>query len=329
MVSDFYRNFWRPASAAISDAWLGWLLDDYPHSAGEEKPLMLAWLKDEIIGHLLLTPTPFWSSEGSRTYVWGRELYVLPEHRRKKIALAMYDFSLETYPAFLGSGQSDANRALQLKYDWKRISPIRQHERLFPSLGYLSSHRADGITATSKRLAGMIYCTARSALTRYAGEIEIRHPPAFSQEIDVLWKESRNRVGLIGCRSLTTLQWRFERHPYYKYEIFEAFDQAGSCRGYAVIRLEDRLCHLVDMLCIPGDFSAARALLRAAESFARSAGAWKVICRSVCAPLEASLKNCGYVETTSRQEFCVKTHEKVPENPQAWYVTSFDCDLDR
>ncbi|MCD4728688.1 MAG: GNAT family N-acetyltransferase [Pirellulales bacterium] len=328
-VLGFYRHTWRPVAASKSDAWLPWLLDDYPHAAGEEKPLMLAWYGDEIIAHLLLTPTPVWSSEGAKTFVWGRDLYVIPEHRRRKIALAMYDFSLETYPAFLGSGQSEANHALQIKYAWKCISPIRQHEKLFPSLGYLFAGRADGVVTTAKRLSGMVYCTVRGTLAGGTADIEIRHTQAFSQEIDNLWKSNRTSLGLIGCRSLETLRWRFERHPYFRYEIFEAFDREGSCRGYAVVRLEDRLCRIIDMLCAPGDLRATQALLRAAESWAQGIGAWKMICRSVCFPIETALRRCGYLETPSSQEFCVKSNEDIPEDPRIWYVTSFDCDLDR
>ncbi len=328
-ILDFYRRTWRPAAADKSDSWLGWLLDDYPHAAGEEKPLMLAWHGDEIVAQVLLTPTPVWSAQGSRTFAWGRDLYVVPEHRRRKIALAMYDHSLETYPAFLGSGQSEANRALQEKYAWKHVSPIRQHERLFLSLGYLSSGRAAGVATTAKRLVGMVYCTVRGALVGRVRDIEVRHPRTFSRSIEELWERSKTGLGLIGCRSLETLRWRFERHPYFRYEIFEAFDPVGQCRGYAVARLDDRLCHMVDMLCLPGDLRAAQALIRTIESWARAAGGWKMVCRSVCAPLEAALRRCGYVETSSRQDFYIKSNEEIPTDPKAWYVTSFDCDLDR
>ena len=92
---------------------------------------------------------------------------------------------------------------------------------------------------------------------------------------DLLWRRIENEMGLAIVRNREFLQWRYERHPFYRYELWGMRRRwERSLLGAAVIRREppDTLL-IIDVLC-PRRYLGA--LLSKTENMAAASGAKKV-----------------------------------------------------
>ncbi len=68
--------------------------------------------------------------------------------------------------------------------------------------------------------------------------------------IDVLWEELKNRIHLAVIRDREYLRWRYQRHPFFSYELWGLKKRWGSrLDGLAVVRRDNARMLLMDFLC--------------------------------------------------------------------------------
>lgn len=329
-LQEFFDSVWAPPPLEKSQSWFEWKFYDDPNSGPPATPLLLAWLEEKVVGIIVLVPTPLWIRGQIFQVAWGRDFFVNPEFRRHKIGIQLIQSWSQHFQAALGSGQSQIMRNLQLNHNWVEIAKIRQYEKLCWDTQLLQRSFSEGITKICKRFLAMLYAQFKSlgCANEFSGLIT--HTPSFLPEVDTLWDNCRNEYDYICQRDFVTLQWRFTKHPYYKYTVSQFVDDNGRYRGYLVTRQEGEICWIIDILTRKDDEAARLALICDVEKFYRNKGVNKFTSRSVCVFLERALLKRGYVATTFEQFFCIKAGKDFPAGQEdQWYVTSMDSDLDR
>ncbi|MFN0207931.1 MAG: hypothetical protein ACKVS6_16610 [Planctomycetota bacterium] len=101
------------------------------------------------------------------------------------------------------------------------------------------------------------------------GGIEVKEVFVANEEYDLLFERLAPDMRLLVWRDHQYLNWRYFKHPDFKYRMFEARG-AGALRGWMVVRccdwFIDNNCVIIDWFVPGGDIDAARELLRAAEA---------------------------------------------------------------
>mgnify|MGYP000876415157 FL=1 len=329
-LQEFFDSVWTPPPLEKSQNWFEWKFRDDPNSGQSDTPLLIAWLGEKVVGIIVLVPTPLWIRGQIFHVAWGRDFFVNPEYRRHKIGIQLIHAWGQHFQAALGSGQSQIMRNLQLNHNWVEIAKIRQYEKLYWDKRLLKRSFAEGIIKVCKRFLAMLYAQLKSFYRADEVDGSITHSSSFLPEVDALWGYCRSEYDYICQRDFDTLQWRFTKHPYYKYIVSQFVDRRGHYRGYLVTRQEGETCWLIDILTRKDDNDARLALISDVEEYYRNNGVNKFTSRSVCVFLENSLIKRGYVATTFEQFFCVKVGKEFQAGGAGqWYVTSMDSDLDR
>jgi hypothetical protein len=104
----------------------------------------------------------------------------------------------------------------------------------------------------------------------------IRPVEKFDGRFDALWKRLAGSLDVAAVRDARFLDWRYARHPERPYDVL-ALERDGALHGYVAWRALDRFgtrtAFVADLAAAPERPADARALLRAAASRARAAGA--------------------------------------------------------
>lgn len=329
-VERFFSEVWMPVPQQKSERWLDWKWQADPNAGPDRPTVLLAHVEGEVVGILVLVPTPLFIDGVAHHVAWGRDLYVDPRFRRYKIGLALNRHWTRIYWAALGSGQSGTMRNLQQKYGWQEIARVRQYEKLFFDPQLLKDSVGEGLQKVAKRGLAMLFAAVHACKGAAEECGSIKHRFDFDERVEPLWLRCRDQYPRICSRDLKTLRWRFSDHPYFRYDIFELVNNDGAYAGYLVTRQDEKTCWFIDLLTDKDDLTARRALLRHAEGHFRSRGVTRFVCRSVCAPLESALASLGYLPTTFEQYACTKSAQEFPPGRASdWYITAMDSDLDR
>jgi GNAT superfamily N-acetyltransferase len=326
----FFSEVWTPIPQQKSPDWLDWKWKSDPNVVPERPAVLLAQVGAQVVGILVLVPTPLWVDGKIYQVAWGRDLYVDPAYRRYKLGLMLNEHWMKNFDAALGSGQSEIMRNLQQKHGWNEIARVRQYEKLFFDPALLKRSVGEGPLKFAKRGLAMLYASLRTPRVAGGGAQRVVHGSDFDEKVETLWFSCRTQYSHICARDLKTLRWRFVKHPYIHYDIFEILRVDGAYGGYLVARQQDKVCWLIDLLTEKDDNLARRALVSSAESYFRSKGVTRFVCRSVCLPFESALSSSGYLATTFEQYACSKSAASFPAGDGAdWYITAMDSDLDR
>lgn len=106
-----------------------------------------------------------------------------------------------------------------------------------------------------------------------------RFEQRFDERFDELWERARHSYPAITRRDAAVLDWHYRQHPDTEYRTF-IVEQDTGLRGYLVFKVWSRkgrrIARLVDLLVLPGDREAIRALVSHALRAMRQAGAERV-----------------------------------------------------
>ena len=149
----------------------------------------------------------------------------------------------------------------------------------------------------------------------------------FDARFDQLWEQARQRYPAITRRDAAVLNWHYRQHPDTSYQAF-IIEHGSALRGYLVLKLWQRkgrwIARLVDLLVLPGDQEAMRALVAAALREMRAQGAERCDWFVSGGEVSQVARELGFVPRRTRsgraQAFLVRGLETAP------YVTSGDGD---
>jgi hypothetical protein len=138
-----------------------------------------------------------------------------------------------------------------------------------------------------------------------AGEPVRRFDGPFDARFDALWSAAKDAYPAICRRDEAVLEWRYRQHPDRDYSVLTLEDGAGL-RGYCVVKVFDqgrrRRGKVVDLLTMPADRPAARALLAGALAELRRQRAERADCFATGADLIATLARLGFARRLSESQ---------------------------
>ena len=210
-----------------------------------------------------------------------------------------------------------------------------------------------GFTPPSRRLSrGIARIGARVAMggaallsaafrpARLPPAVVISEVAAADPRFDALWETASPAPGVVFIRDAAYVQWRFLRHPVYRYDVLIA-EEHGRMVGYIVLTersLEGlRVGQIIDSLIAPAVPRAAAWLLAAALTWARRKGV-DVLATAALPGMRVThdLRRAGYFRVPKRLEpFSVRVVARcfVPEvearvgDASAWSWTWGDADV--
>lgn len=169
----------------------------------------------------------------------------------------------------------------------------------------------------------------------------------------IFWSDQRHNPCVEGnhfSRSLEDLIWRYESHPYFKYNTYKISNSGGSF-GYVVLREEItddvKILHVIDIL---GSESSFENSITFVENYAKNEGFWAVDVYSTLSQLNKYFNYRSWLSAVDSSFINVPHlfHPLEVRNPATtsliyWskspdvkfcdvselYVSKQDCDLDR
>ncbi len=119
----------------------------------------------------------------------------------------------------------------------------------------------------------------------------------FDERFDELWARAKLEHQAITRRDMSTLNWRYRRHPDTSYSVL-AVEEAGVLRGYLAysifFRHQQRRAQIVDILARQGDSAALDSLIAAALQQMRAERVHKVECYAGGAEVGSALRGAGF-----------------------------------
>ena len=164
--------------------------------------------------------------------------------------------------------------------------------------------------------------------------IQVESATEFGPEIDDLWERLAPRYPVIARRDSTLLNWRYVRAPDDASILLARRDK--ELTGYAVFRTvevsEQKRGFVCDLLAAPDDEKSLLALLRGCVNSLGDDGVQAIDTYAFHPTLQAGLRKLGFVRKPG-VSFIVHTTlgGRVPpvlREPENWYVTALDSDLD-
>lgn len=73
---------------------------------------------------------------------------------------------------------------------------------------------------------------------------------AYDERFDLLWKKTSKQYNIIGERNARFLNWRYKQSPIQDYKTFCIIEDKKEITGYITYFIEDKICHVVDILYI-------------------------------------------------------------------------------
>ncbi|MFT3954857.1 MAG: hypothetical protein QM722_10870 [Piscinibacter sp.] len=147
-------------------------------------------------------------------------------------------------------------------------------------------------------------------------------------EVDSLWAQ-RPQALLLSERSLAMLRWRFGGAERGEWRLSLAHDRAGALRGYVVWRMKTGFAEIGDFFSAdPAALTAP--LMLAFTREARRAGATSIsVSFFGAAAVARELQRSGMKARPQQAPlFKLPGDDAALDEPERWYVTSFDNDAD-
>lgn len=259
-LAAFYRTHWARPIALSREDFAEWQMCAPPGADGRNHSVV-ALIGDQIVAVMGANPAAFVHKgevlSGAELTTW----IVSPAARGLGIGRSILRFLQERYQLLLGGGISGAAKPLYLGAGFALLAHLPRffHVANFDLIGTFADATASALSLTRDRQA------AARAVTWKATET----PAADLAPLASLQGTSGLR------RDAARLDWRHDRHPFFRYQAFHVRDACSPGQGAGVIIRSDTvegvaILHLVDLFGDSVDWPAALSFV---ESEARSRNA--------------------------------------------------------
>ncbi len=315
-----------------------WKYQRAPES--HESHLLLCCAKEgrvEHVGSVGICPRPFKAGFLHLRAALMADLSVTRAHRTKmpaqalvlelkKEALARFDFAYGS-PNKLAVG-------LFLRSGFQQLGTMTRYVCVLHLKTYVKRLLKSGILSkvASSLLDLVMLGRMLPGLLQSIRHYRFHVGPAIEDEVDQLVVEASRDYPLLGSRSASWLRWRY-RQGLTQAEFFRVFrkdQKRSSLRGYAVIRQEGTMAHILDLLA---PFEEVGALLNLLLPWLWLKGAQCASFRFFGQPqLVQLLQSHGFVARESEQAVIFARDERYahffdPHDPGQWYFTHADEDV--
>lgn len=363
LLRSFYREQLRPNHPLANITLFDWCFGPRPlltrqDQGSEEYSVITARESGRIIGHIGAIEVPFRTAYGVLRAAWYINIFVIPEFRRSGVASALLLAGLNQYDLIMGLGTTEDGLQLYRRHGYTRLGFLHRYIRVLDitRTALLLSpdiHNSAEIDANIHRAGHKV-----ARLPRHRFRTEITSPFVVPAQYTLLWNRFASHFQGTVDRSPDYLAWRFGSHPELRYSSIQAYSGDGTLAGFLVFRLDaqaESVAPVVRIVDLIADEDVIGEMLIALEAHGRALGA--AIIEYFCSSEQFALQFevSGYLPSTDQlaNDLCRLYHPVRPSspirvplsyklssrpthplqrnlrNPDDWYVTLADSDLDR
>ncbi len=256
----FIGEHWHHQIALTVENFYEWQFTASPDNAGIDNTVVVIDKLGNIHGFCGLNDRKFFLEgqpfKGAELTTW-----IHSEKARGQYAIAVLQFLKKRYDVLIGTGISDSAWPLYLHSGFKIVAKLPRFVRVFD---WKALKNCADITPLGRRILRN---------TGSVEEVTFSSTPTTLEDCEELVKQFR--VAFNGLsRSPEHLRWRYERHPYFNYEINRVTSKGSD--GLLVLRYEHKyseglkFVHVIDLIGAP---NVIPAMISCAEQKALAYGA--------------------------------------------------------
>jgi GNAT superfamily N-acetyltransferase len=269
-----------------------WEFRENPYWYGDDLPIWIAIQDGEIIGQTCAMYCPLQVGQEVYNAAWSVDTIVLPEGRGRGLGSKLQRLSAKNHRIFMSLRMSPINRKIKTSFGSKPVAEVSSFIKWVKIDKLSYSNAVKKRIANSKLLTDIwLFCcrafnldrllvcilntinSVRAILkgrVRYNSDIDIKEIECFGEEINELWKNTKNQYGVIVERNQKYLNWKYCDQPHMKYRKFVAIRDNEIC-GYVVLRKseapEPNIGIITDMYAAPGDDETFTAMIDFSVNF--------------------------------------------------------------
>lgn len=323
--------------------FLRWQYSQSSRSASSKFNLRLATVNGAVAGCLGYIPTDVAVGGQLMSGAWLANWMIDPDKRSVGLGPMLVRNVSQDFPITLALGANREARELLVRMGWTDLGALDRHVQV------LDADRASQLTVDG-RLSWP--AAERSGRGRLPAKVQSRLVDRLGEEAEQLWAAHwETYESAAGARrSCQFLQWRYTRHPHFRYRMFE-IRRAGELVGFAVYRVENvrdlpvRVGRICELVVRPGTESWA---LHAITQDARAQQVAAVDFFTASDRFAQALKDSGFlpgddpaaakipllyqpIDRRKTEIAWLADLQQVPPTKRItdWYVTTADGDQDR
>ncbi len=318
-----------------------WVDELNPPSGGEGSIGWVCLKNDRIVGYFGILPAIAHVQGQHIPICWGRDLIGAPETRGAGVGPLLISAAVrESQKPFLIAGLNEVSYSLFRRMGFLDLGKIPLYIKVYHPGRFANSFGWPGWVRQAAAMSIQVAQDLRTSRSRVRGDgVSFKVLEQFDGRFDRLWERLEPSFPCTVSRDNATMNWRYFRHPRYRYTVLVAV-QDSLWKGVAVVRYGRSrglaAGFITELLADPRDQSVITVLLREAEEFlVRSAPEPLVLIR--CAVLhrafEQALVRAGFFRIPSPLHWMM-TSAVGPEALQLftrrkdWLLNGGDSDLD-
>ncbi len=338
----FQLRTFEAGSREVDEARTAWLFDRNPcRTADDTRDIFVCRRDGEIVGQQAEIPFDLQVGGRDRRAAWTIDLMVDDEWRLRGVGPGLMATQLDARPLSFGLNLSEAGYATYERSGWTDLGVVPVYLR---PLDLAAAARAGLLPGRVRQVAPVAGPLLRAADAAVLGAL--RTAGARLVDVDVLdarsddvWATAAPHHGVIARRDLAALAWRIDDRPDAALLRRHYLVVRGRPVGYAVVRAGGTpaapTAVVVDYLAPPRWVAP---LLVATGRAARRRGAVAMSVKTRNRAADRSLRLAGFVRRDRGADdpirFMAHAADDDPEvnarvsDPDAWFVTSADSDLE-
>lgn len=257
-IMEFYKKHWQRKIALSDREFHAWQFENAPSNNGANS-CVVALHDERLVGVMGLNRRKFYSAdrclEGAELTTWIVEKEIKGSGAGAKIL----NYITSNFEVLFGMGISEDALPIYIRSGFHYL-------RYIPRYIYVID---------AEKILGLSDCKAyaRKLVRNGSGEL------SKSKFEKISWKDQSHAPCVEGnhfSRSLNDLIWRYDSHPYFRYDSYRVTSVDGNV-GYVVVReeiTEDiKILHVIDILGPEASFECS---IEFVESYANERGFWAI-----------------------------------------------------
>jgi GNAT superfamily N-acetyltransferase len=320
-----------------------WLYQDNPFLDSAGPGIWICRRDETIVGYQSEIPFELQVGRDRRRAAWAIDLLVQSEWRLRGVGTGLIATQLREHSIVGVLNVSEDACAAYQHLGWPDLGVVPVYVRPLDGrgvLGVLQVPVPKRLGSVTTPLAGPglrgVDATVSAGLRATGTRLVVTD--RLDERVDEVWENAASHYAVLARRDIHSLAWVIDARPDHRTLTRYYLVRRGQTLGYAVVRpgTVDRLpvAVVVDYLAPPRWVAP---LLLAAGRRARRNGAAALLVRTRNEPADRRLRAAGFVRRESIGDPSVRlmVHcEDEPgicalvNDPDSWFVTSADCDLD-
>ncbi len=273
---------------------------------------------------------------------WFVDTFVLEKFRKGPIGTGVIEKARQDLPFNLSLGQTEQMRSIQLRLGWKQVADLQTLMLVLRPARVLQGKFGNSLV----RLAAVAALQISQRFRLWRGRSRLAPPTIrpiaeFGPAHDQLWNEVSPRYQTTVVRDVSYLQWKYVTQPGQDFTRLE-LSRDGKVFGLVILKFVEpgsaypySRCFLVDFVVDPTRPDDVYWVFEAARQEAARREFDAIYLYLIHTQLQQLAERYGFLRRDP-QRYLLIAAEGVPEqvqqavlDPQAWFVTQGDSDIDR